>query len=263
MDNINQDKIKPDGMKKTCTCPNCSEELINNCHSIITDYPIDYNNFPLAKNCQIHKIELYKNQYLMIPTDWYHWVFTEPNTLSIHYDIGNISFIDTNNDFYKSLKYSQPFFKEFNPKNNIKYNDFINKSLNYSYKAIISETDDCIPVQKNQANKFFHSNTLANIIDFNFKSNYHTYIGNNKIDPGNIMNNFTSIDDIIDPKFHNGVSYNPSVWFTLDKRVNSGLHSDAAPNLIHIIDGKKTIYLISPTYINNLYIKGYPLIKTI
>ena len=248
-------------------CAGCNKSLIeiqiNDCHSNITNYPIDYNTFPLAKNCQIHKIELYKNQYLFMPKNWFHWIYTEPNTLSVHYKIYNINFIDNNNNFYNSLKYSKPFFKAFNSKYNIKHMDFINKSLNHSYRAIFSETDDCIPVQKDQTKKFFHLDNLANIIDINFTNNYHTYVGNNKIDPDNIMNNFGFINDIIDNDYHNGIHYDPSVWFTLDKRVNSGLHCDTTPNLIYMVDGKKTIYLFSPSCYHNLYIKEYPLIKTI
>jgi hypothetical protein len=262
--NINKEEIDSHGMNsKDTICRCCNKSLFTDAHSNITNYPIDYNTFPLVKNCEIHKIELCENQYLFIPENWFHWVFTEPNTLSVHYEINNINFIDDNNNFYKSIKYSEPFLNEFNSKYNIKHMDFINKSLNHSYRATFSDTDDCIPVQKKQTKKFFHSNTLANIIDINITNNYHTYVGNNKIDSDNIMNNFRSINDIIDPNFHNDISYVPSVWFTLNKRVNSGLHYDPTPNLIYIVDGKKTIYLFPPSCYNNLYIEEYPLIKTI
>jgi hypothetical protein len=240
MDNINQYKVKACEHNEPCTCSH-----YNDSHSNITNFPIDYNTFPLAKNCEIYKIELYKNQYLFMPENWFHWIFTEPNTLSVHYKINNINFINNNNNFYKSLKYSEPFFNLFNSKSNIKHMDFINKSLNHSYRAIFSDTDDCIPVLKNKTKKFFHSNTLANIIDINLTNNYHTYVGNNKIDSDNIMNDCVFINDIIDPNLHNGISYEPSVWFTLNKIVNSGLHYDPTPNLIYIVDGKKNYIFIS------------------
>jgi hypothetical protein len=249
---------------KSCDCPNCKSELkINDCHSSITEYPIDYGKFPLAKNCEIHKVELVKNQYLFIPKGWFHWVFTEPNTLSVHYKINKINFSDKNNEFFNSLKNNMPFYKTIYLNYNISYKDFINKSLNYSYRAIFSETDDCIPVQKNKTKKFFHENLLKNIIDITIANNYYTYIGNHKIEHNNVINKYNNIDNIIDPNIHNGILYEPSVWFTLNKRVNSGLHCDTTPNIINVLDGKKTIYLISPKFYHDLYINEHELIKTI
>lgn len=259
--NINKYLNEP----KSNVCPVCNTDIrINDCHSQISEFPIDLESFPLVKNCIMHKVVLTKNQYLFMPKNWFHWVFTEPNTLSIHYKINNISFGNKNdNDIYGSLKNNLPFYKQNFLEFNIDYKKFIANSLDHSYRAIFSKTDDCIPVQKNNAIKFFHSNTLANLIAISKKKNYHTYIGNQEIDSDNILNKFSNINNIIDSNFYDNISYEPSVWFTLDKKVNSGLHCDITPNLMYVIEGKKIIYLFAPSCYPNLYINEYQLIKNI
>lgn len=247
-------------------CPNCKNNIlkINDSHSSISNFPIDFDIFPRARNCKIYKVELQKNQYIFIPKNWFHWVFTEPNTLSIHYDIHKINFVNGNNDFFHNLKKNTPFYKTFNMNKTITHKEFINKSINHYYRAIFSETDDCIPVQKNNGStKFFHNNTLKNIIDITIKKNYHTYIGNQKIDSDNVISYFDNINNFIDPTLYFDISYKSSVWFSLDKSVNSGLHCDNTSNIIHVIDGKKTIYLFTPDSYDNLYINKFSLLETV
>jgi hypothetical protein len=45
-------------------------------HSLIISYPINYNSFPFAKNCQFIEINLNENEYIFIPKYWMHWLFT-------------------------------------------------------------------------------------------------------------------------------------------------------------------------------------------
>ena len=76
-------------------------------------------------------------------------------------------------------------------------------------------------------------------------------------------NKYSNINQIIDPNYYDNISYEPSVWFTLNKKVNSGLHNDSAPTLIYMIEGKKTIYLFAPNSYSNLYISEFPLLQTL
>ena len=224
---------------------------INDSHSLIIDYPIDYNIFPLAKNEKMYKIELNKNEYLTIPRLWFHWVFTEPNTVSINYEIPYIKFTSEENRFFRSFKYNNPF-KSYNPNIDIKYNDFIQSSLDNNFRAIISETNDCSPVIKNSSIKYFYNNSLSNIIT---KNSDYIYIGKNTINQNNILFPLSHIDTIIKKEEYDNIYYNSSVWFTLDKMINSGLHHDNTYNIIHVLDGKKTIYLFHPESERNLYIR--------
>jgi len=235
-------------------------ENINDSHSLIINYPINYELFPLANNEKIYTIELNKNEYLLIPRFWFHWVYTEPNTVSVSY---NIPFINYNlleeNIFYKSFKYSSPY-KGISNKSNINYNDFINSSLDQKYKSIISETSDCSPVIKNNLKKYFYSNTLADIIS-KTKNDY-VYIGNSIIYEENLLNQFSHITTIIDKKYYHGIYFKTNCWFTLDKVINSGLYRDDTDNIIYVLDGKKTIYLFHPNSENNIYKQNFSRINS-
>jgi len=233
---------------------------INNSHSLIIDYPINYNIFPLAIHSKIYKVELNKNEYLTIPKYWFHWVYTDPYTVALSYEIPYVNFIlHPDNYFYDSFKTSYPY-KGIHNITDIKYNDFINSSLNEKYKAIISETSDCSPVIKNNSSKYYYNNTLSNIISKN-NSDY-IYIGHNTIHSTNMLYSLNVIRTIINRKFYNDIYYKSSVWFTLDKTINSGLHHDATNNIIYVLDGKKTIYLFHPDSIDNIYIREFQAIPT-
>lgn len=234
-------------------------EYINNCHSIINNYPIDFNSYPLVKNCRMYTVELLSNQYISIPKLWFHWIITEPNTLALSYKIDYIEFSDIKNDFYLSFTQSKPFIKSIN-QIDIKYDEFISKSLDTSYRSIISESKDCSPVKKNNAFKYFHEDRLRNII--NLSDKYFGYVGNNKISNENILfPYYKNIDYIIDSKYYTKINYDVGLWFSLNKQVDSGLHHDPTFNIIYVLDGKKTIYLFSPDCEPNLYIQEFPLIE--
>ena len=79
-----------------------SYDLDNNLnnHTLITSYPINYNIFPLAKKCKFIEINLNENEYISIPKNWMHWVFTEPYNFSMNYFL--FSF-DKNNQTFNNL----------------------------------------------------------------------------------------------------------------------------------------------------------------
>lgn len=224
---------------------------MNDTHSLIINYPINYEIFPLANDEKIYTIELNKNEYLIIPRFWSHWVYTEPNTVSVSYNIPyiNCCLLEENN-FYKSFKYSSPF-KGISNKSNINYNDFITSSSEQKYNAIISEASDCSPVIKNKLKKFFYENTLGDIISKTKKD--YVYVNNNIIYEENLLNQFSHITTIIDRQYYHGIYFKSNCSFTLDKVINSGLNRDDTDNIIYVLDGKKTIYLFHPKSENNLY----------
>lgn len=232
---------------------------MNNCHSIINNYPIDYNKFPLAINSQMYKSEILPGQYICIPNYWYHWIISEPNTLSVNYQIEHINFTNKENIFYNSFVKSSPFVGTSNLIN-ITYDQFISNSLKFQYNALFSENKDCSPVIKNNLFKCFYQDTLENIINKSIKYNYYTYIGNNNIDNYNILSKYKNINYILG-KNYNKIVYDSSVWFNLNKQIDSGLHNDPTYNIIYLISGKKTIYLFNPDSKKNLYINVYPLIS--
>lgn len=234
-------------------------EVINNSHSSIIDIPIDYNTFPLAKKASFFKFEITENDCISIPKNWFHCIITEPKTLSIHYEIKNINFINNDNDFYKSFIYSEPFVKYFtnNQKNNITYDEFINCSLDFNYMAIISNTYDCSPVIKNNTYKTSYNTTLHNIINITNSHKYYTYVGSNVIHKNHKLNKYNDISFIIPNDIYDHIYYYPTIWFSFDNTINSGLHHDPTHNLIYILSGKKTIYLAPPDNKDFLYIQNF------
>lgn len=233
---------------------------MNDSHSKISEFPINYEQFPLAKNCVMHKVELYSGQYITIPSLWFHWVITEPNTLAISYRISLISF-DNDDDIYTSFSQSIPLVKT-TKNNNISYYNFITKSLKNNYEAIFSLTNDCSPVNKNNSIKFFYNSTLENIISITKHKKYYSYIGNHYIYDNDILFNYKNINNVINLNYSK-IDYKTTSWFTLDKQVDSGLHHDPTHNILYIVSGKKTIYLFHPKYKENLYIENYNLISII
>jgi len=259
-------------------------------HSSIIKYPINYDDYPLARDCKIIKVELKENQYLYIPPKWNHWVFTEPETIALSFDILNIYSNENgnNNEIFKMVKEEKPFKKNGN-KFKFNYNKFINNHLNSYFMVLYSKTFDCIPVYKNKIdeinkNKIFAREKLNEILNNSMNNGYYAYIGQYEIP---INNNFKEIvefinfddytinkykDKLFDFNF-NGMFFNydnnliaelePKIWITIDKGVDSGLHNDENAKFLYVLSGKKTVYLISPIYSHNLYFKEFNVVPKI
>ena len=246
-------------------------------HSEIINYPIDYNKFPLARKCKFIKIELHENQYLFIPTHWNHWVFSEPKTIALSFDINNIEgSYDQTSDIQHKIIQRIPFKRNGN-KFKFNYNNFINNSLNYYFVALYSNTNDVSPIFKNEnQQKIFKKENLKTIINTSINDGYYTYIGQYNIPSANNYKEITSFidfnDEILNNYENNLFDYNfastfidhnnniklnldPKIWITLDKDVNSGLHNDDKSKFLYVLCGKKTIYLASPSYNEFLYLK--------
>ncbi len=251
-------------------------------HSSIINYPIDYNIFPLAKKSKIIKVELNENQYIHIPAYWSHWVYTEPRTIALSFDIKDIlGAHDFKSEIQHKIMQRIPY-KKNGKKNKFNYDSFINNSLKYMFNAILSDTNDVSPVFKNEKQKkFFKRDNLSNLINRSLTDNYNVYIGQYDIPT---ENNFKEITDFInfdketknkyesilfdfyfvnefldnDPNFR--LILEPKIWLTLDKSVNSGLHNDDQSKFLYVLSGKKTVYLASPSENENLYYKLFSIV---
>ena len=146
-------------------------------HSNIINYPIDYNIFPLAKKTKIIKVELNENQYLHIPAYWSHWVYTEPRTIALSFDIKNIlGKHDYKSEIQHKIMQRIPY-KKNGKKNKFNYDNFISNSLKYTFNAICSDIEDVSPVFKNEKQKkFFIRDTLLNLTNTSLNDNYYVYI---------------------------------------------------------------------------------------
>ena len=239
---------------------NKENKLFN--HSIIIDFPIDYDLYPLAKNVDIIKIVLEKDEYLILPPLWFHCVYTDPETIAVSYKIWNIKGKDEDkdSDLYNSLINNIPIKCNGN-KTNISYSDFINNSLYNNFRVILSKTNDCSPVIKNNNIKIcIHDDTLLNSIKYAKTENMYAYFGNEVLKKNSFIEDYTDIEKLI--KFDNtktktntiSLNYHANLWFNLEKNINSGLHQDTEGKILYVLTGKKTFYLIHPEEKNNLYL---------
>ncbi len=101
---------------------------------------------------------------------------------------------------------------------------------------------------------------MSNIISKTKKD--YVYIGYNRIYKENILNKFYHVNTIINKKYYKEVNFKYACWFSLDKLINSGLHHDDTNNIIYVLDGKKTIYLLHPESKKKLYHYELPLLNT-
>ena len=135
-------------------------------HSEIIDYPIDINKFPNAKNYKFIEIELKKNECLLIPSLWVHWVFTDPYSYALSFKLINCYKKGLNNDddLYKHLKEYKPF--KFNGKKyDFNMENFLRKTINTQFRVLFSETNDLSPVIKNNSIKYHKNLTIKESLE--------------------------------------------------------------------------------------------------
>jgi hypothetical protein len=223
-------------------------------HSTITTYPIDYNTYPLASKAKFYKVELNENQFVFIPSQWFHWVYTEPYTISLSYGIRKIN-NDSKHIFQEKLKEGKPY-KGKGYDISINYDSFIKKYNDSNFTSIISDTFDTVPVIKNNDNRFKITDKLSNIIN-NYSDKY-IYIGMKEM-YNDIFNEFNDINNFINTDYSIiKTDTSPYLWLSFDKKINSGLHYDDTPSILYVLKGKKTVYITNPEQKENLYLKTFP-----
>lgn len=223
-------------------------------HSKIIDYPVNRNIFPNTDKVNFIELTLNKNEYLLIPEGWFHWVYTEPKTIAISFEIRRING-NKNNILFENIIKNKPF-KNKGLVYDINYNNFIDSILNEDVRALFSSTNDLSPVYKNQSFKTFEINKLKNIILINNKFNYHTYLGSLDLTSSPSWDNFKVLRNFINFGNDIVVNYMPTLWINLDKRVNSGLHYDGTNRVLYVVEGSKKVILAHPNQWKNLYIEN-------
>lgn len=226
--------------------------MLTDNHSIIIDYPIDYNKFPLAKKCEFMEIELNEGEYVFIPENVLHWIFTEPYTIALSFSINEIETNDINDILYNKIKTKVPF-KANSKKVSIDYKNFINKFQNEVFSVLYSDGYDSSPVYKpyERCKKFFEDDKLINIIKKNKKNGYYSYVGQNKMTEK--LSFFKEIKNFINVNDSLYMAYIPYLWLSINKPINSGLHYDAYDSLLYVLKGKKKVLLAKPNYEKYIY----------
>jgi hypothetical protein len=231
---------------------------INVVHSKIHEYPIDYDKYPLAKDCKEHNFQLNSGEFMIIPPRWLHWIFTKENTIAISYTIHKIDFVDTSNVFCKHLFDSKPYIGKSKKLNNMDYNKFINDSIDISFTCMYSADYRVCSVYKNyEYPSFKYYGTLKDIIKVSNINCLYAYIAMDPVKDNTVLNDYNSIYHLIDKSLVNNIDYDSYVWFTLSNEVDSGLHYDSTFNIIYVIEGQKNVKLFSPDCIDKMYISTF------
>ena len=243
---------------------------MNNLHSKIISYPIDLSLFPKAESVSFMEFELTENQYIYIPKLWYHWIYTDPNTISLHYNFSNnLSMNDChqNNDlcdlFYQDLQSNLPFTGVSHTNHTINADIFYKENESIIVHGLYGETEDMSPVHKTgnpNDSKYFKIGPISDFVKDSITTQLYIYMGLNPLTMNySIYDKFSSIKSIILSDYDYNVN-KPTLWMNLSKKVNSGLHYDNNSSLIYILSGKKKILLAKPNQSNQLYIQPFPAI---
>jgi hypothetical protein len=255
-------------------------------HSLINKFPIDYKKFPLAIDYKYTEVILGPNEYLVIPKFWSHWVFSDPFTVAISYNVNNnnssvkergeivrqnkCKVVNNNNIIFSNLKKSLPHTGTYNHNFSFVYKEFINNSTNLDFFFICSETTDVCPIIKPNTNydKYAFTSSLDDVLSDSFFLDKYLYVGQNpttnftNLNPNPITNLLTipNFDNIVnDTTF----SYTSKLWFNFDKHVDSGLHADNVDNILYVLTGRKRVLLAHPFYNKYIYLSKLPVIHVI
>ena len=224
-------------------------------HSHIVHYPIS-DEFPLAKNVVFHEYIIHPNEYLFIPKNWFHWIFSEPETLSCHYVFESEqpeTYSSNESDLFQmDIKSGKPFTGIGINHIPIHINDYYEKEQNELVYGIISSNNDVSPTRKvGNEDKFVFMDTIKNVLQYD--SSYYKYIGKQVMsNQSKFYKQFQDINQII--LTSSTYDYTPTIWCSLDKPVQSGLHFDYYSSLIYMITGTKRVLLAEPCSYSNLYV---------
>jgi hypothetical protein len=255
-------------------------------HSLINEFPIDYKKFPMAVEYKYTEVILYPNDYVVIPKYWSHWVFSDPCTVAISYNINNKNLsMNKNNEIEKhnkckvknndniifsNLEKGLAHTGTYNCNYSFNYKDFINSSNNLNFFFICSENIDVCPIIKPNTNynKFAFNTDLDDVLSDSFFLDKYLYVGQHPTTnfascQPNLITNLLTI-----PNFDNIVndttfSYTSKLWFNFDKPVDSGLHADNTDNILYVLTGRKRVLLAHPMYNKYIYLSKLPTIPVI
>jgi hypothetical protein len=239
---------------------------MNDSSSIIESYPPNINKFPKFYNCKEYTYILHPGDMLFIPKNWFHWVFSYPDTSSkLNTNIG-LSFSTTQLTDFNTIEEKPHLIKlnNYQPLN-ITYQTLLNiyKHDSKTHLVCKSKTHTLIPIIK----PGFHNKMKIHDITFNKfhtlanKHTYNLYMAQNC----NIFDKSSELH-IKPPEYifkHLPTSkFKCYLWLSSCKNNNSyiesGLHFDPYHNFMIQIQGTKIVRLYHPNDIHNLYIEPMP-----
>lgn len=227
-------------------------------HSSINSYPIDFNKFPLSKDVEFHEYIIGPNEYLFIPTGWFHWIFSEPYTFAITHVLPK-NMEEKSDSFYRKMSKNLPFTgkKDSLPEFDMKL--FLTTHKDTVVRGLVTNSTDSSPVDKldgSEKSRVF--DTIENIVNKdNIDHTHRYYMGMLSIEKLSVemLIPYADINNII--VAHGYKATNIYIWLSLSKEIDSGLHYDGDDRILHVLSGRKRILLASPKYKHKLYVKTH------
>lgn len=133
---------------------------------------------------------------------------------------------------------------------------FINDNEKNQVFCLSSETKDVSSVLKNgyfDQSKYTEQGTLHNFLERSYQSTpLYKYILHDRMDMLKI-GKFSDLHNIISTK--STFSFIATLWFNLEKEIDSGLHFDKdGDRFLYVAKGRKRVLMASPEHIENLYV---------
>ena len=255
--------------------------IIHYNHSIIPTYPPDINIYPKTLNALTATVVLNSGDMLYIPIGWFHCVVSEgdcialsTNVMDIEEDdavkyINRLSKMDYSDHTTMNVDYNNVDAKTFKicvddsipvlikgyNVNHINRDYLVSKIGDDNISLGVSENSSINSISKptisdtTQIKSATYNDYVMISDDIKHKDSY-IYMGQSLVDDNNIEYDI--------PKFWEKTFYNKQyivgMWCS-NKKIDTGIHYDITHNLLHVITGKKTVYLYPPSEKKNLYIK--------
>ena len=218
-----------------------SSKVKTNCaHSFIDDFPINFSRFPLAEKVPFQVYDLGPNESLYIPSGWFHWVFTEPETLSV-----SCKYLDP------SLP-TEPFVQRF-PTIHVDYQTFMKEHGERPIQAVYNTNYDMSPVHKSEEDdKVLRMPSLKLAYEHSKAGPYYIYMF------FELPNCPTDLDPVYEAWNHFSPTKFWMLWSSFTKPIHSGIHSDETAGNLLVLTGKKRVFLAPPSSKPDLYITTFP-----
>jgi hypothetical protein len=92
-------------------------------------------------------------------------------------------------------------------------------------------------------------------------NNFNLFIGQNSVS-NCIDNSIKSIDEYIENLDDTNIKYEIHLWFSLHKKIHSGMHFDERSKLLYVLSGRKKVLLLPPSNKKDIYLEKFNLINT-
>ena len=239
-------------------------------HSRVDSFPVDSVQFPMAVDVPFIEIVLNAGEFLTIPRQWFHWIVTEPHTVSLSFIIHHMSG-PTSHPLLQSFITNQPLHQHPLLNNTTirpTHEEVSRRLLHETVQMTIGVGEDVSPPIKHvgqERKKCFYRAPFQDslkLVQENDFTGYLTFTDLNSLSSSS-CNEWIDINRFISSASNLQIGHETRLWMSLDKKVNSGLHRDPSGSVLYVLTGRKHVRLSHPMYASRLYITSFPSIPVL